>query len=368
MKFRKVKVLMVLGNTSRCGAQTFAVNILKGIDRDQFQVDFAVYNNPKNGYGDEIIGLGGRIHIIPQYLIYNQIHYEKVFARICKDYDIVHGHVSSTASIYLRIAKGLGCKTIVHSHSAGYRGNAMMQYIKKLYTKNAKKYADRWFACSDLAAERLFGNTHRNNPIYYRIPNAIDVSLYRYNYEVRRKIRVRHGIDMNTFVCGHVGSFTTPKNHYFLLDIFKQILSRNSSAKLILCGDGDLMSSVKEYTAHLGLSNSVIFTGNIPNVNEYLMAMDVFVFPSLFEGFPTVAIEAQAAGLYIVASDRITREVSLTSNIMYLSLESSAIEWSEAILQLKEVDKLEANDFISKTRYNLMFSVKDISNIYKQLL
>lgn len=368
MKHSRIKILMVLGNTSRCGAQTFAVNILKGIDKSQFQIDFAVYNSPPNGYGEEIISLGSKIHIIPQYKVFNQLYYESKFAEVCKDYDIVHGHVSSTASIYLKVAKRNGCKTIVHSHSAGYRGNAVMRFIKKLYTKSAKKYADRWFACSDLAAERLFGNEHRNNVKYYSIPNAIDVSLYRFDKDCRYRIRERLCIDQNAFVCGHVGSLTTPKNHKFLLDVFKEILNKNKQSKLILCGDGILMSSIKNYAEQLGVSNSVIFTGNVPNVNEYLMAMDVFLFPSVFEGFPTVTIEAQSAGLFVVASDRITREVSLTSNIMYISLESSALAWSEEILNLKKVDRYEANDLISQTRYNLEHSIKDISIIYREML
>lgn len=364
MECSKIKILMVLGNTARCGAQTYAVNVLKGIDRNQFQVDFAVYNNPPNGYGNEILKIGSKIHIIPQFRIFNIYNYKRVFSKICKDYDIVHGHVSSTASVYLRVAKAQGCKTIVHSHSAGYRGNALIRIIKKLYTKKAKKYADKWFACSDIAAERLFGDEHYCNINYHNIPNAIDLTIYRFDESCRLKIRRMHGIDENAFVCGHVGSLTTPKNHKFLLDIFKHILESKKTAKLIICGDGVLMSSVKEYAEKLGIAPSVIFTGNIPNVNEYLMAMDVFVFPSIFEGFPTVTIEAQSAGLFVVASDRITKEVSLTPNIMYLSLEQTAVEWSEKILKLKNVDKIEANDIIKKTRYNLDLSIKEISNIY----
>ena len=176
----KIRILMVLGNTGRGGAQTYAMNVLRNIDRDRFHIDFAVNYVYENGYTDEIRELESEILVIPKFKGINYGEYIRTFNSILINgkYDIVHGHVSSSASLYLRLAKEHGCKTIAHSHSAGYRGNAAEQVIKKMFTTGAKRYADYWFGCSRLAAERMFGKDYEKSPKYYDIPNAIISSRY----------------------------------------------------------------------------------------------------------------------------------------------------------------------------------------------
>jgi glycosyltransferase involved in cell wall biosynthesis len=134
-------------------------------------------------------------------------------------------------------------------------------------------------------------------------------------------------------VIGHVGSFQTPKNHNFLIDIFKAIHERNIKTVLILVGDGDLRQSIERKVAQLGLSDSVIFTGIRSDIPNLLQAFDVFLFPSLYEGLPVTLIEAQAAGLKIIASDSITDEVKLTDLIEIVSLKQSGEYWAEKVLQ-----------------------------------
>ena len=360
---------MVLGNTGRGGAQSFAVNVLRNIDREKYQVDFAVVRDPKNGYGDEIRSYGSKVHKIPKFKIFNWLSFVKKWRKLCSEYhyDVIHGHVSSSAAIYLKVAKKYSCATILHSHSAGYRGNTVVRFIKKIFTKNAKKYADYWFTCSDKAAIRVFGEDCRRNANYYEIPNAILVKNYLFQDSTRKEIRARYHITDEAFLCGHVGSFSAPKNHFFLLDIFKQILIKRQNAVLMLAGEGALLDSIKKYAHDLGIANKIIFTGNVGNVNELLMAMDIMIFPSLFEGLPVTLVEAQASGLPIVASDTITKEIYLSQLVHFYSLEKSAEEWAEQCVSLQSVSRKDFNAVVEQTKYDMKNSIVELSNLYKKM-
>ena len=346
----------------KCGAQSFAMNVLRTIDKQKFQIDFAVYTNPQNGYGDEILSLGGHIHILPNFT--HLLKYKKACKVLFKNYDEIHGHVTSTATIYLKIAKMCGCKTILHSHSAGYRGNKLLQLIKTCFTIRARDYADYWFACSDTAAVRVFGQDYKRNDKYHFIPNAIIVKNYRFNQNIRNIIRERYNIKKSDMLYGHVGSFTTPKNHVFLLDVFKKILRQRSNSYLILVGDGPLRDKITSYAYNLGILNNIIFTGSVSNVSEIMMAMDVLIFPSLFEGLPVTVVEAQATGLYSIISDRITRDVCLTDLVNYISIDSPIDYWVDKALKNYIPNRESYNDILEDTNFNMSTNIKFLEKLY----
>ena len=361
---------MVLDNTGRGGAQAYAMNVQRNIDRSVFRIDFAVNRTPLNGYQEEILSLGSRILHIPKFKVFNWYTYSKAWNRLLEenDFDIVHGHVSSTAAIYLHIARKKNCVTIVHSHSAGYRGNCFARSIKKIFTKYAKREADYWFSCSEKAAFRLFGYDYLNYPNYVEIPNAIIVEKYKFDRNTRQILRSRMGVAEDTLLVGHVGSFSTPKNHPFLLRIFKSIKVRRTNVKFVLIGAGKLEMEIKDMVQRLGLSKEIIFTGSIGNVNEYMMALDVMVFPSLFEGFPVTIIEAQAAGLYTVFSDTITTQVNLTDFVVPMSLEDNESVWAEKALQKKMYDRRLGNEIIAKSEFNMKTSIKTLERLYMKMV
>lgn len=367
---KKINVLMVLGNTGRGGAQTFAMNVLRMIDRDKFQVDFAVNEIMTNGYEQEIYSLGGKIHVIPYFRGYNWAAYVKTWNELLtkNHYDIVHGHVSSSASIYLKVALRHGCKTIAHSHSAGYRGNSVEQLIKKVFSIGVKKQANYWFACSSPAAERLFGNNYASNKHYFDMPNAIIVENYLFDETIRNKIRNELGIHPEQKLYGHVGSFTVPKNHDFLIEIFSEIAANDTNAMLIIAGEGQRESEIVSKINSLKLTERVKLTGNIGNVNEYMMAMDTMIFPSFFEGFPITILEAQATGLPVVLSDTITNEVFLTECIHSMSLSAGARLWANKAMMLKAGDRGAMNTLISTSKYNMKNCVKSLESIYCEMV
>ena len=366
----KIRVLVVLGNSGRGGAQTFAVNLLKKIDKNYFQMDF-VFDELKNGYEKEIRELGSSIYVLPRFKIFNWQSFKEKWNNLLSNnhYDIVHGHVSSSASVYLKIAKKHGLKTILHSHSAGYRGNALEVFVKKIFTFRAKKYADYWFSCSDKAALRLFGKKYAAKNYYYEIPNAISTDMFSFNLETKQKIRGLLGVSDEYFFIGHVGSLTYPKNHSFLLDIFNEIKSIKKDAKLVIVGDGPLETEIRNKVKKLHLSDSVIFTGNVPNPNEFLMSFDLLIFPSRFEGLPVTIVEAQATGLTVLMSDTITAHVVITDLVHTLSLKEPARIWAKKACELMRViNRKSYNTIVAESPFDTNNSCKIISNIYKKIM
>lgn len=365
----KIKILMVLGNTGRGGAQTFAMNVLRMINREKYQVDFAVNEVRENGYTQEIYNLGSRIFEIPFFKGYNWVSYVKSWNKLLTDnhYDIVHGHVSSSASIYLKVAHRHGCKTIAHSHSAGYRGNEIEQLIKKVFTVGAKKQADYWFACSKPAAVRLFGISYQQYEHFYEIPNAIIADNYLFNLDKRKSVRGELGIRDDQKLYGHVGSFTAPKNHDFLLEVFSKISSIDPGAVMVLCGEGERKDEIQDRIRSLGLTGKVILVGNISNVNDYMMAMDTMIFPSFFEGFPITILEAQATGLPIVLSDTITDEVFLTDCVCPMSLNDNISNWVDKAIALSVDNRENENELIANSKYNMRNCVQLLEKFYSEM-
>lgn len=370
MSGKKVKILMVLDNTGRGGSQSFVMNVIRNIDKEKFQFDIAITRNKLGGFDEEMEALGCKIYNLEHFEVTNYRRFVNCWENFLTEhhFDIIHGHVSSTASIYLRVARMHGCSTIVHSHSAGYRGGWFEQQVKKLFTIRAAKYADLWFACSDKAAERLFGKKFKESSRYHYIPNAIDVKKYLFNEEVRNMVRIKIGVEQDKFICGHVGTFSTPKNHKFLLQVFKKIKEKRSDSKLLLVGDGYLHDTVVQMIEENGLKDDVIMTGSVSDVNNYLMAMDVLVFPSLFEGLPVTVVEAQAAGLPVVVSDVITRDVFLTDLVTYKPLSDSAEDWSVVVLGKRCKERKVYNERVASTVFNMRTSVKQLGELYLGLV
>ena len=366
----KIKVLMVLGNTGMGGSQAFVLNLIQNCDLNRFHFDIAVSYEISNGISDRVKRLGCNVYLLPYFKVYNCFHYVRVWRRFLKEhqYDIVHAHSTNSASVYLRIAKENGCITIAHSHSAGYRGGPHQRFAKRLFAKGVNSAADYWFACSDKAAIRLFGNAYKEYNHYYTIPNAINAEKYLYNADKAKEIRRELGIEDNVLLCGHVGTFSVPKNHLFLLDVFSEVLKYRPDAHLVCCGSGALMPQVKEKALSMGILDKILFTGVVMNVNEYMMAMDVFLFPSLFEGFPVSVIEAEATGMSVVMSDVITKEVDITDLIHRHSLDEPSSLWADTICKTVRGNRTKYNKIIANSQYNMRKSAELVSSLYEKMV
>lgn len=338
----QLRVLHVFAEMNRGGAETMIMNLYRSINRSELQFDFVVHTKNKCAFDDEIRLLGGKIYYVPAYSGKNHFEYIKAWENFLKEhpeYKVIHGHVRSTASIYLKKAKKYGLTTIAHSHNTS-SGSGFSSIAKNILQYQIRYIADYLFACSQNAGTWLFGEKACKNDNFFILNNAIDAKRFVLNKDVRDKKRKELQLE-DFFVVGHIGRFHPQKNHAFIIDIFKELTEKNSKMKmkLLLVGDGTLRKEIEKKVNNLGLSDKVIFTGVRPDIPELLQAMDVFLFPSLFEGLPVTLIEAQASGLEIYASETISQEVAITDLINYYSLDSHPSEWANNILNNKVLNK-----------------------------
>ncbi len=362
-----IRVLQVLAGMNRGGAETFIMNVYRNIDRTKMQFDFVLFRKEECDYNEEIRKLGGKIYWIPRYNGRNHFNYKKAWHTFFKEhpeYKIIHGHVRSTASIYLKIANKHSLTTIAHSHSTSSRGSRAEQLFKNIIQFPIRYTADNLFSCSDEAGEWLFGTRSIKKENYRIVKNAIDTEEFKYNMIRRNEIRKQLAIQ-DKFVIGHIGTFTTPKNHTFLIDIFEAVYKQNCEAVLLLVGDGALRSSIEKKIEELGLSDAVKLIGIRSDIPDLVQAMDVFVFPSLFEGLPVTVIEAQASGLPCIISDTITTEVKITNSIKSLPLKEKPDFWSHEILNIdKNLIRYSQYKLISDNGYDIREVANWLQNFY----
>lgn len=327
-----IRVLHNIASLHFGGAQAFLMNVYNNIDREKVQFDFVVTPEEKKDLYEQVEQMGGRIFVCPKYTGKNHFAYcrwwNDFFAEH-PEYHVIHGHVRSTASIYLKIAKKYGLVTIAHSHSTS-NGSGISAIVKNIMQLPIRHTADYLFACSDKAGKWLYGEKATKQPNYRMIPNGVDLKRFAFCEEKRQQMRQELGISEDTFVLGHIGRMTVPKNHQFLVKLFAEYRKKNPDSKLLLVGDGELFETVQQQCTQLGIREAVIMVGSKTNTEDYYQAMDIFVFPSLWEGLPVSVVEAQANGLQCVLADVITHDVDLTDQVKYLAL-NNQMGWIDAV-------------------------------------
>lgn len=365
-----IKVLHVFNVMDRGGAEAMIMNLYRYINRKNVQFGFIVHQEREGEYDSEIIELGGEIFRVPQFCGYNMKAYKKAFQSIFmehSEYAIVHGHMQSTAAIYLKEAKKLGRITIAHSHNTS-SGRGFKAMLKTILQYPIRFRADYMFACSKAAGKWLYGKNKMSQNSVKVIYNAIDIDRYRFDAEVRNKIRKQQGLD-GKIVIGHVGRFTYQKNHEFLIKVFQMFQEKHGSAILLLIGNGESEEKIRNLVKYSGLENSVKFLGVQDNVYEWIQAMDLFLFPSRYEGLPVTLIEAQTCGVPCVISDNITDEAILYK-VAKVSLKSDVNEWVHVMEEsLKiNVSRSEGEAVIKNTNYNIKNAAAQIENVYCNMI
>lgn len=351
-----IRVLHMLGSLDVGGSQMMLLNLYRNIDWERVQFDI-VLDHPENpSLAGEFEKLGSRIFILPSFKGRNFREIRESWKKFFKEhpeYKILHSHVRSYASIYIPIAKKYGLKTIIHSHSTN-EGKGVSRLIKRIMEFPLRYQADYLMACSSEAGKWLYGAKACQKSNYIFIPNAIDTDKYLFSKETAETYRKAFGLQ-GKFVLGHVGRFHEAKNHIFLLEVFAKVLEKRSDAMLLLVGDGELRGEIEHKIQELGVKNQVVLTGSREDVPQLLQAMDVFVFPSRWEGLPVTVVEAQAAGLPCLISDKITTDVDLSALVKRLPIDDSN-KWCEAILETN-TRKMNVISEIKKAG----FEVKDVA-------
>lgn len=364
-----IRVLHVIGAMDRGGAESMIMNFYRKIDRTKYSFDFLVHEDRECDFDKEIKSLGGNIYRVPRYKIYNYSHYKKEIKKFFEqhhDYDIVHGHICSCINIYSSIAKKYGIKTIAHSHSSNF-GISLATIFTKVVSFHTKFIDDYFIGCSKKAGLDRYGSKIVESNRFDVLCNGIDVTKYRFDEMKRNELRAKLGIE-DKLVLGHVGRFTYAKNHEFLIQVFNELQKVRPDSVLLLFGRGELEEEVKEKIQSLNIQDKVRFMGVVPNVYDYLNALDVFVFPSRFEGLPIVLIEAQASGLCCVINDSLTSEIDITPNIHRLSLNESKSKWVHKILEVDNNNRLKGYELVKNSPFNIDKEVQHLQEIYDNLM
>lgn len=327
------RLLCIVGCMNAGGAETFLMKLYRNIDRTKYQMDFAVAEERKGFYEDEILSLGGKIHRVSpktKGFIKNFIEI-KSLVKIENYKYVLRVSQHSLSAMELFAAKLGGAQVRAFRSSNSNTGGGKANQIIHMFCRPLPRiFANVWIAPSTEAGVFGFGHSGVKNKKFHMLHNAIQYDEYAYSFENRQTIRNELGLG-NAFVVGHVGRFTHQKNHLFLLEIFKQILNTHPSAKLVLVGNGRLENDIRAKIDELGIKDQVVFTGVRRDVPKLMAAMDVFVLPSFFEGMPNTVIEAQACGLPCVIADTITREANITGLVRYLPLQN-VDEWASTVV------------------------------------
>lgn len=333
------RVLCLISGMNAGGAETFLMKLYRQLDKTKYQMDFCINVFDKCFYEEEILAFGGRVYRIPSKSA-SISTFKKQLYKIVKgnQYNYVLRITSSALGFMdLKIAHKAGADVCAARSSNSSDGGSLKSKIAhKLGSILYGQYVNVKIAPSNLAAEYTFGKKAYKNGDVSILHNAIDIDEYCFEAEMRNHIRSKYKIQDETTVFGHVGRFMTQKNHSFLLEVFSEYIKLNKSGVLMLVGGGELESTIKEKAFKLGILDKIIFTGIRSDVQALMSAMDVFVFPSLYEGMPNTVIEAQATGLPCVISNTITREANITGLIHYLPL-GNASEWANYIERLPKV-------------------------------
>lgn len=359
IKQKEIRILHITECLSAAGIESFIMNNYRKLDRSKVQFDFLILRNQEEFYDLEIQSLGGKKYTICKSNKNTLIRILKesieLYHFLCEhSYNIIHIHYTTPLRApYLFAAKKAGVPVrIYHSHSAEVSGKSKLKtVIYDIMKIKIEKWATHYFACSNAAAKWIFPkklcDSHQVNVIY----NGIDIQKYSY-YELYRK-EIRDELNLGrSFVLVHTGRFLEQKNQSFIIDIFVELKKKCPEAILLLLGEGELQKAVKNKVVQKNLIESVLFLNVRSDVYKILSASDCYIMPSLYEGLPVAAVEAQCSSLPCVLSQNITKEIKLTDKVSFLSLDDPIEIWVQEILKYKGCIRNDESQLILQHGYD----------------
>ena len=358
------RVLHIVSVMNYGGAETLLMNIFRTIDRSQVTFDFLAVREDDGAYESEIKSLGGKIYKIPAIKKCGYFKFKKnlrAFFLSHPEYTTVHCHLNTLSGLVLPVAKEAGVEVrIAHSHGIKFPHRFPFSVAVRIWKRKIPDCATQFFACSDDAAKALYGK-HASESV--TVKNGIDVKNFKYTKE--RAFECKKQLELcGKFVVGHVGRFSEPKNHTFLIDIFAEVCKKRDDAVLLLVGKGKLEGEVREKARQKGVLDRIVFAGVRSDVENCLMAMDVFVFPSLFEGLGIAAIEAQASGLPCIFSDGVPEAAVVCECAIKLPLGDGAEKWAVAVLDVSRDERRDRTEEIANAGYDILSTSEKLKEFY----
>lgn len=368
---KKVKVLRIIGECKTGGTETIALNYYRELNHDVVGMDFLFYGDSLPRFNAELEMNGDKVINVVDYT-QNLFQSIKEIRDVVQEgnYDIVHAQLNALNFFPLLGAYLGGAKIrIAANHStANLKYEFKKSIIKYIVKPTAGLLATHYAACSEYAGEWCFGKKALKKGKIKVIHNAIDLSNFSFSSETRARVRETNGWS-GKFVIGHGGRFTEQKNHKFMVEIFNEVHKRCPESVLVFAGEGHLMPEVKRQVEELGLVDCVQFLGIRFDMNELMQGMDLFLFPSLYEGLGNVITEAQAVGLHSVASDVVPSEVKMTELVDFIPLSKSAKEWADCVVSYNNgYPRRNRHDDLKKAGYEIKSAAKELEDFYIDLM
>lgn len=357
-----IEVIHVVGSLGFGGLETRLLQLLESnLAQSNVRYQFVVHSSEVTPYFGLLKKNNIEIRFIRRFNGINLVRYAIDWYKLLNNnkIDIIHGHLTSTAIIYLSIARLLGVKVrIAHA-----RNSNADNIFKSLMTKLAFVQATHLIAVSREAADFEFSLSNRVVTI---LNNAYDIEKYRFHQKTRNEIRLQLGLE-EKLVFGHIGRFHKQKNHKFLIDLFKVITEEHKDVTLLLVGDGEQKTTMISYVKSLDLENEVTFIESSETAHHYYNAMDMFLFPSIFEGFPGVVMEAQINGLPVIISENVTKEVMNSNNIFILPLQIES--WVNEIKKVElNTDRREACKSYLNSKFDVRIQHQKLVGLYLEAM
>ncbi|WP_278965103.1 glycosyltransferase family 1 protein [Phocaeicola coprocola] len=364
-----IRILNLFTIMNRGGAETMVMNYYRAIDRSKIQFDFMVHRQERGAYDDEIEAMGGRIFrmcpIYPQNLFRYQQMLKEFFDNH-PEYQILHSHMSELGYFAFKEAIRHDVPVrICHAHGTpNFKSETTKEKFKYVIRETLayliRKSSTDYFACSKEAGEWLFGKKKK----IIIMNNAIDITKFTYHREIAKQVRQEFNWE-NKYIIGHVGRFSSVKNHTFLIDIFNTIQKDMPNSILVLLGDGELKPQIEKKVSELKIENKVFFLGARNDVYRFYQTFDIFIFPSLYEGFGNVLLEAQACGIQSFTSkDVVPQYANITPLLHYIPLSYSAEHWKSIILTYKDYQRKDMSKYIQDNGFDIHQNAEWLTNFY----
>ena len=344
------------------GITSVIYNYTKAMDRSGMELSFLTYGELKPSLRERFASLG-RILFVSDRKQSTKAYVKDYIALLKKEkFDVVHINGNSgTMIIEVVLAKLCGVKNVmVHGHST----RTSHPFVHGVLKRPMMWLSDECIACSEATGQWLYGN----HP-YTLLNNAIELDPFRFRQDLRQQYREEFGIADATYLVGHIGHFTEPKNHFFLIDAFAQFHKLEPRSKLLLISDGPRFRQVKEQVARLGIEDAVIFAGRRSDVAGIYSAMDLFMLPSCWEGLPLVLVEAQVNGLPMLVSDVVTKVAKCTDRLTYKALEDGPEDWARSMQELLQtpVDRQkDVRPIIAAKGFDIHAEAEKLAQMYRR--
>ena len=363
---KKTNVIYYNSTLLKGGTDTYMLEIIKNIDKTKFQIDVLIKDgdNVDEFMLNELKSLGSNIFLAKGSFFKRILFLRKFFKLNKNKYDVCHINATSQGTgiiSYFANKCGKINKIIFHSHMGG--NDNKKSIIDKIGKSLMTKYSTHFATCSNIASEFMYGSDFSKKYNVIKLNNSVNTKKFKFNEDIRKKIREELNIKNDEFIILHIGRFAHQKNHKRLLEIFAE-LQKTKKSKLLLIGNGELFDEIFAYAKTLDIENNCMFLGLKNNVYDYMQAADCFLMPSFHEGLPIVAVEAQASGLPCILSNNISKETKLTNYVDFVPLEANNKTWTKIILSSKNNDRQLGEKLLKEKNFDHSTAVKFIENLY----